>query len=195
MIDASNMNHASLASSPIDVDALTRDERHGAPECLPFAKPAAALVARPENRELVSRAISLLARRDMTRAALIVKLLKEGFERGECEAVCRWCEGKGFLDERRHAEGLALRLQKRYGSHRVAQVLRQKGATESAIEEAVREVGPGELARARTLLARKFPDEATSAQERAKRQRFLARRGFPGFIIRDAIKASGGKDD
>jgi regulatory protein len=145
--------------------------------------------ARPGNRELVSRAIALLARREMSRTALIVRLLKDGFGRAECEAVCRWCEGRGFLDDRRHAESVALRLKDRYGAPLIATRLRQKGAGEDAIETLLRELEPSEVERAQTLLRRKFPNAAVSIADKARRARFLRRRGFAGEVVRAALAA------
>ncbi len=143
---------------------------------------------RPENRELVSRAIALLARRDLSRAALIARLLKDGFDRQECEMVSRWCEASGFLNEQRHAESMARRLGVRYGSRRVAIGMRQKGLGDEAVAAAVAGLDPSEVERARALLARRFEDGDERLETKAKKHRFLLQRGFSGDTIRLALK-------
>ena len=155
-----------------------------------WATRRAAQQEKPANRDLVSRAIALLARRDMSRAALIARLLKDGFERQECESISRWCEACGFLDERRHAEGLARRLGSRYGVMRVSLGMRQKGVEDGAMSAALDGLRATEVDRARSLVMRRFPEDATGADVQARRYRFLRQRGFSGEVIHRALKAA-----
>jgi regulatory protein len=150
----------------------------------------AAQEEKPANRDLVSRAIALLARRDMSRAALIARLLKDGFERQECESVSRWCEACGFLDERRHAESLARRLGARYGTMRVSLGMRQKGVEDGAMSAALDGLRATEVDRARSLVMRRFPEDAAGPDVHARRYRFLRQRGFSGEVIHRALKAA-----
>ncbi len=143
---------------------------------------------KPQNRELVSRAIALLARRDLSRAALIARLLKDGFERNECESVSRWCEACGFLNEQRHADSIARRLSARYGAKRVAIGMRQKGITDSTVSTVIAGLDPSEVERARALLARRFDETDESLETRVKKHRFLLQRGLSGETIRLALK-------
>lgn len=147
-----------------------------------------AAIERPGNRELVSRAIALLARRESSRATLIAKLLKDGFARDECEAAARWCQAQGFLDEARHARGLAARLNQRYGSWRVAMQMRGKGVPEAEIETALETLKPTEVARARALLLRRYGESRATGEEKARQTRFLRQRGFAGDVIKAAFE-------
>ncbi|MBL8520539.1 MAG: regulatory protein RecX [Betaproteobacteria bacterium] len=142
---------------------------------------------RPEDRALVSRAIAILARRDMSRAALIAKLLKDGYDRQACETVARWCESQGFLNEHRHAEAMARRLGARYGAWRVALGMRQKGVDEEAMETALDTLRASEADRAGALVQRKFGDADRTPETLAQQQRFLRQRGFSGEVIRKAL--------
>lgn len=145
-------------------------------------------IERPGNRELVSRAIALLARRECSRATLIAKLLKDGFDRDECEAASRWCQSQGFLDEARHARGLAARLNQRYGSWRVAMQMRGKGVPEGEIEKTLETLKPTEVARAKALLLRRYGEARAIGEDKARQTRFLRQRGFSGDVIKAALE-------
>ena len=66
--------------------------------------------AKPENRELLSRALALISRRDLSRAEFVNKLVTREFDKAEVEAAADWCAAQGFLSESRYAEGAARRL-------------------------------------------------------------------------------------
>jgi regulatory protein len=143
--------------------------------------------AKPENRALVSAAVAILARRELSSVALVSRLIKKEFSREESEIVAAWCESRGFLNEQRHAEGVANRVKHRLGSWRVGMQLKQKGASEEAIQTTLAALKPTEIARARSLIERRFGDAPADAGERARQGRFLRQRGFSTDVIRAAF--------
>jgi regulatory protein len=111
------------------------DEGLFGPEALRAA--IAICASKPANRELVSAALRLLARRDMSRKEFTTKMGKGEFSVDEIESVTAWCAAEGFLNEARYAEGKARVLGNRYGARRVGATLKQKGVVEELVETAV----------------------------------------------------------
>ncbi|MBL8524759.1 MAG: recombination regulator RecX [Betaproteobacteria bacterium] len=144
-------------------------------------------LAKPENRELLSRALALLSRREMGRSEFVAKLVSREFDKSEVEATADWCEAQGFLSESRYVEGTARRLSAKYGTRRVAQTLRSKGVAEDAINAAIPELKANEFEQARALWLRKFDHPPLDAAERAKQVRFLQSRGFGFDLIKRVL--------
>lgn len=144
--------------------------------------------AKPENKELLSRALALLSRRDASRAEFVAKLTAAGFDRSEVDAAADWCTSQGFLDEARYVEGTARRLSAKYGASRVTHTLRSKGVAEEAIASVTTDLKENELAQARALWDRKFRGPPADAAARAKQIRYLQSRGFGFDIIKQVIR-------
>ena len=145
-------------------------------------------VAKPGNRELLSRALALLSRREMGRSEFISKLLAAGYEKPEIEEAAAWCQSQGFLNETRYVEGVARRLSSKYGASRVASTLRGKGVTEDAIAEAMPDLKVSEIDQARLLWARKFGAPGETQAEKAKQMRYLQSRGFSFDTIKKVVR-------
>jgi len=143
--------------------------------------------AKPENRELLSRALALIARRDLSRAEFVNKLVSREFDQAEVEAAADWCAAQGFLSESRYAEGAARRLSAKYSAGRVIQTLRSKGVTDDAISQLVPDLKANELEQARAIWTRKFRAPPADADEKAKQIRFLQSRGFSFDVIKRVI--------
>jgi regulatory protein len=150
-------------------------------------------VHKPENREIVSAALRLLARRDMSRTEFLTKLGKSSngdgsdFSPEDLEVVTEWCAQEGFLNETRFAEGKARTLGARYGARRVGATLKQKGVGEELIAETIAQLADSDFDRARVLWLRKFGEPASSANEKNKQIRFLQSRGFGFDVIKKVI--------
>jgi regulatory protein len=145
-------------------------------------------VSKPENRELLSRGLALLSRREMGRAEFVTKLVAAGFEKTEVECAADWCQAQGFLNEARYVEGVARRLSAKYGASRVASTLRGKGVTEDAIAEAMPDLKVSEIDQARLLWARKFGAPGETQAEKAKQMRYLQSRGFNFDTIKKVVR-------
>lgn len=139
---------------------------------------------KPENRELVSASLKLLAMRDMSRVQFQQKLQKKEFTPAEIAVAVIWCEAEGWLNETRYAEILARRLAHKYGASRIAQTLKQKGVCDDIVRDAMESIKAGEFDRAREVWARKFDELPTSAETRAKQTRYLQSRGFGFGVIK-----------
>lgn len=148
--------------------------------------------AKPENRELLSRALALLSRRDASRAEFVAKLIAAGYAKSDVEGAADWCASQGFLNETRYVEGAARRLSAKYGASRVMQTLRSKGATEETIAGVMPDLKENELAQARAIWTRKFREPPADANAKAKQIRYLQSRGFGFAIISQVIR---GLDD
>jgi regulatory protein len=145
---------------------------------------------KPENRELLSKALALLSRRELGRTEFVTKLIAREFVKSEVEAAADWCEAQGFLSESRYVEGAARRLSAKYGTSRVAQTLRSKGINEDAISQVIPDLKINEFGQARTLWLRRFGSPPADANEKSKQIRFLQSRGFGFDVIKRVIGGS-----
>ena len=103
-------------------------------------------------------------------------------------------EQDGLLSDQRFAAGLSRVKAARFGTARLKADLRVRGVAEDLIRQAVDPFAGSELERARTLYQRRFLNAPASPAERARRQRFLAGRGFSFDVIR-AVTGSAPLDD
>lgn len=142
---------------------------------------------KPESRELVSKALAMLSRRDMSRSEFITKLIAAEYSKEDVEAVADWCASEGFLNEARFAEGNARRLGVKYGARRVGATLKQKGVPEEVVAETMAALKDTELARAQALWLRKFHEPASDSNERNRQIRYLQSRGFGFDVIKKVI--------
>jgi regulatory protein len=142
---------------------------------------------KPDDRDLVSKALAMLSRRDMSRSEFIGKLVSGEYSKDEAEAVADWCASEGFLDETRFAESNARRLGLKYGAKRVGAALKQKGVREDVIDASVASLKMTDLCRAQALWQRKFHEPATDSSERSRQIRYLQSRGFGFDVIKKVI--------
>ena len=145
-------------------------------------------------KELKARALRLLMRREHSRVELARKLAPHAESKDAVESLLDELVQKKFLSEDRMAEARAHVLSRKFGASRVRQDLHAKGVAEETIERVAAEARTTEVERATAIFNRKFRDPAASPQDRAKRMRFLAARGFSHDTIRKVL-AQTGKDD
>ncbi len=150
---------------------------------------------KPSNRALVSAALKLLARRDMTRTEFVSKLQSREFSEEEANQAADWCSAEGWLDESRYAEVNARRLGQKYGASRVAHQLRQKGVNAGDLSEVLDALKLTERDRARALWQRRFGEVPTSVLEMQRQLRYLQSRGFSYAIAKAAINKDGRNDE
>jgi regulatory protein len=141
----------------------------------------------------LSSAFRILTRRDHTRMELAAKLRKKGFDRVSVEAALTRCHELGYLDDAKTASLVAGHLaDSGYGPLRIRHALRQKGLDDAIVEAALARCGDEEtqVRRARHVLEKKtarLSREADAGKRRQKAYRFLAGRGFPSAVIKQAI--------
>ena len=135
--------------------------------------------------ELKVRALRFLARREHSRAELSRKLAPHAESAEALLFLLDELEKRRQLSDERYAEVRSHWMARKYGAARIRQDLKAKGVAEEVV---ARVSSAGELERAKAILARKYRDQASSREEKARRMRFLQSRGFSFDIIRSALR-------
>jgi regulatory protein len=139
-------------------------------------------------RTLRERALSLLNRREHTRAELGRKLEPHAEPDDDLNALLDEFERRGWLSDERYARMRANARAGRYGNSRIAHELRERGVAEELINSTLGELEQGELARARAVWAGRFSALPTDGKERSRQARFLQQRGFGWEAIRAVLR-------
>lgn len=139
-----------------------------------------------------SIAIGLLARREYSRAELAQRLAKKSFEHCAIEECLDKLIEQGLQsDDRFAASFVRSRILRGQGVIRIKGELRQRGVDQETLNAAFESVAASEhvdwFELARDTLARRFDSSGETPKERAKRERFLASRGFDFEQIRYAL--------
>jgi regulatory protein len=133
------------------------------------------------SRSLQSRAITLLARRDHSRAELSRKLshyIGVDNDPAELGRVLDELDRTGLLSDERFAGAVARTRSQRFGDARIRYDLRRFGVADDLSAAALAKLAGSEVGRAREVRSKRFAGLPTSAAERAKQARFLQSRGF-----------------
>jgi len=137
---------------------------------------------RPDTAvELKVRALRFLTRREHSRAELARKLAPHAESPQALETLLDELTTRKQLSDERYAEARAHWLSRKYGAAKIRQDLKAHGVADAII---ARVSNDGEAERARTILARKYREPATTPQAKARRARFLQGRGFSYDTIR-----------
>jgi len=143
---------------------------------------------------LRDRAVGLLARREHSRRELVRKLISKtrsaGVEAERIECVVDALAEAGLQSDTRAAEMLVRsRIERGQGPLRIRADLRERGLageTADLLLEAEVDAWPQRL---QALIERRFgTDSPPDGREWARQARFLASRGFPESLIRDALE-------
>jgi regulatory protein len=142
-------------------------------------------------------ALKLLERTRRTRADLVRRLREKGFDATVVDQVVERLAGVGLLDDVEYARAfLAGRWGRRAAGWRVLeQDLRRRGVAGKDIERArarfEQEQGPADEVRLARRVAAQAERRYAALDPRARRQRLyalLARRGFDGDVIEQALR-------
>ena len=139
--------------------------------------------------ELRARALRLLARREHSRAELARKLAAHAASREALDELLDGLAARRQLSDERYAEERTRQLARKYGAGRIRHDLVARGVDAATAARLAAASGRDDLARARAILERKYRSPATTAQERAKRMRFLQARGFDHDVIRQVLSS------
>ena len=128
----------------------------------------------------LQKALSLLARREHSRAELHRKLSARDYDEADIESALASLAEKGMQSDARFAECYVRgRYQRGQGPRKIAAALNEKGVAGEITRRAVYENQLDWQTLAAEVYAKKYPvDAATNAAEQAKRARFLCQRGF-----------------
>ena len=134
------------------------------------------------NQDALKVALEAIRRRDRFESELRSLLETKGFE---VEPVIDYLRGRRFLDDRKVASTEVDRLSRKgLGPDRIRAELEARGAEDTAISNALAELGSQEET-AKAALAKKFPGEI----DVPRAMRFLLSRGFEEDVARSAIEA------
>lgn len=137
---------------------------------------------------LYDYAISLLARRDYSVAELYDRLGRRTDDQTLIGTVINSLQQQGLQSDVRFTEMFVRsRIARRHGPRRIINELRLKGIKDAAAREVLAEVDIDWYALACEALAARFSSPGNDLREKAKRQRFMAGRGFDGDQMRHAL--------
>jgi len=147
---------------------------------------------RPE-RSIRNSALDILARREHTRLELTRKLKAKDFTEDEIDAQIQVLIQDGLQSDERYAESYVhMRRKRGYGPLKIKQELQQRGVSSDLVDTFVEFNDEIWLDTACQAYEKKFGLNALdSANERAKRMRFLQSRGFTGDIIQKTFSSFG----
>ena len=148
----------------------------------------------PSNADASPRdvALQLLARREYSRVELARKLQQKSFDGDEIEACLDALAEQSLQSDARFAESFVRsRIARGQGVIRIKGELRQRGIDQETLTAALEAVEEREaidwFELAKETLARRYDSPGDTPKERAKRERFLATRGFDFEQIRYAL--------
>lgn len=134
-------------------------------------------------------AVRILARREHSAAELTQKLRQRGANVRDIECVLRTLADRGWQDDHRFAESLArARADRGFGPLKIQAELQQRGISAGAAQMVVAGLDRDWDELAAAALRKRFgavPPEDSA--ERARRSRFLGRRGFSSGQIAGAL--------
>jgi regulatory protein len=164
-------------------------------------------------RVLEARALTLLARREHTRAELARKLARAPDKRtlgltpedefapplqaefaesaaalgAAIETVLGRLTAQGLLSDRRAAEAIVQARRSQRGLVRIVHELEQKGVPAEVAAGALAGLREDQTAAARAVWRKRFGSLPVDAADRARQTRFLASRGFAFEVIRTVL--------
>lgn len=137
---------------------------------------------------LYEYAIALLARRDYSAVELYDRLGRRTDDAALMDSVVERLQQQGLQSDTRFTEVfIRSRISRRHGPRRILNELRLKGIDEVAVRAALADADVDWYALACDALMARFSSPGEDLRERAKRQRFMAGRGFDGDQTRYAL--------
>lgn len=137
----------------------------------------------------LSLALEALSRREHSAHELIEKLKRKGCNEEDSIAAVDECQRLGYQSDCRYVDGYCrMRVAKGDGPMKIEQFLRAKGVDSETIRARI-DKEPWE-AHAQVVWEKKCKPlgETTTANEKAKQQRFMLNRGFSSALIADLFK-------
>ncbi|MFC3031092.1 regulatory protein RecX [Pseudoalteromonas fenneropenaei] len=146
-----------------------------------------------EQQKLRRYAVWLLSRRDYSKTQLTQKLRQKCQGEAFVQALLAWCEKLGYIDDARFCEQYVRRqLEKGVGRQRIMAEAYAKGVARQAVENYLNDLQIDWYEQACNAYNKKFlkPFNNKDYQEKAKRQRYMAGRGFGFDEIAYAMQAA-----
>ncbi len=133
-----------------------------------------------------------LARRALSEAEILAFGVAEGLTAHQANSILDRLRELGYVDDRVLAEQMKHALYERKGQSRavVARAMSGRSIERDIIDEILDDIDQGDELNAATELAAKRASQLTGLDKQTLERRlvgFLARRGYPGNIVREAI--------
>lgn len=164
---------------------------------LPGVMPAAEVADVPEFPDADPEAIETalvrkLARRALSEAEILAFGVAEGLTAHQANSILDRLRELGYVDDRVLAEQMKHALYERKGQSRavVARAMSGRSIERDIIDEVLDDIDQGDELSAAKELAAKRASQLTGLDKQTLERRlvgFLARRGYPGNIVREAI--------
>lgn len=137
------------------------------------------------------KAMDLLARREHTRAELLEKLVRAGFDENVALDVIEALRDEGLQSDRRFVDSfIQSRVRQGKGPLRIRAELAKKGVRDPLIHEALSDADADWRALAAEVRRKKFGDAVPGEfADKARQMRFLQYRGFDSEHIQGALAA------
>ena len=136
------------------------------------------------------KALNYLGRFARTEQQVADYLARKEFPPEEINATIAYLREHKFVDDRAFAESfLQSRLRRLDGPLKIRQMLLQKGIAKALVDSLLKTQYPSELQiESAAALLEKRMARRSAGKERQKLYRFLASRGFPGYVIIQAFQ-------
>ncbi|MCP2031942.1 regulatory protein [Okibacterium sp. HSC-33S16] len=148
------------------------------------------LVIDPEAVE--SLLVRKLARRSLSETEVLEFAVQEGLTAAQANTILDHLRALGYVDDRALAEQLKHSLSERKGQSKavVARAMSGRSIDRDIINEVLEDIEQEDELGVATELARKRASQMSGLDRQTLERRltgFLARRGYPGHIVREAI--------
>jgi regulatory protein len=139
--------------------------------------------------KLLRAAVTLLSRRDFSRAELRARLLRAAGAGADAEVdrVLETVQAQGLLSEDRFVQEFIRTREARFGPVRLRHELLRRGVAEERIEAALKLHRRDEYTAAHAVWLKRFKSAPPDAREWARQARFLGARGFSHDVIRKVL--------
>lgn len=146
----------------------------------------------PDPESVEAALVKKLARRALSEAEVLAYGMDEGLTAHQANSVLDHLRDLGYVDDRVLAEQLKHALYERKGQSRavVARAMSGRSIDREIIDEVLDDIDSGDELSAATELAAKRASQLTGLDKQTLERRlvgYLARRGYPGNIVREAI--------
>lgn len=144
------------------------------------------------------RALEYLGKREYAYVELTHKLkpyAESDDPRAEIKTLLDDFVERGWLSDARFTEQITHVRQRKFGGHRIAKELREKGVSDDLIAKALDSIKDNELGNAQSVWQKKYGQVAASREEWAKQARFMQSRGFDISVIKVVLANQNNEDD
>jgi len=187
--------NAFSSTDPVSAESVDGGEKIATVTYLPGARPAQnepAEVPDADPATIESALVRKLARRALSEAEILAYGVAEGLTAHQANSILDRLRELGYVDDRVLAEQMKHALYERKGQSKsvVARAMSGRSIDREIIDEVLDDIDSGDELSAASELAAKRASQLSGLDKQTLERRlvgFLARRGYPGNIVREAI--------